>query len=286
MAAPRWPALLVLAASLADADPSRGQAPACRLDTLGSGDVRAVTDGRTFLLDDGREVRLAGIEVPLPAEVAAAAGPRAPSATVSPPSPAAPAADFGLEAKIALERLILDKSVVLKGASAADRHGRVPAQVLVGTAGLERSVQHDMLQRGLARVAARVGEAACAAPLFAAEREARGAQRGLWGDPRYAARRAEEPAAVLAERGRFALVEGRVLSVRESGGTVYLNFGRRWTEDFTVTIAKRNERTFAAAGLEPKRLERLRIRVRGFVEERGGPWIEASRPEQIEVLGR
>jgi hypothetical protein len=30
----------------------------------------------------------------------------------------------------------------------------------------------------------------------------------------------------------------------------------------------------------------LRIRVRGFVEERGGPWIEASRPEQIEVLGR
>ena len=90
--------------------------------------------------------------------------------------------------------------------------------------------------------------------------------------------RADEPAAVLAERGRFALVEGRVLSVRESGGTVYLNFGRRWTEDFTVTIAKRNERTFAAAGLEPKRLERLRIRVRGFVEERGGPWIEASAP--------
>jgi endonuclease YncB( thermonuclease family) len=286
MAAPRWPALLVLAASLADADPSRGQAPACRLDTLGSGDVRAVTDGRTFLLDDGREFRLAGIEVPLPAEVAAAAGPRAPSATVSPPSPAAPAADFGLEAKIALERLILDKSVVLKGTSAADRHGRVPAQVFLGSAGLERSVQQDMLQRGLARVAARVGEAACTAPLLAAEREARNAKRGLWGDPRYAARQADEPAAVLAERGQFAVVEGRVLSVRESGGTVYLNFGRRWTEDFTVTIAKRNERIFAMAGLEPKRLERLRIRVRGFVEVRGGPWIEATRPEQIEVIGR
>jgi endonuclease YncB( thermonuclease family) len=275
MAAQQLPAIAVIAASLAAAaTPAHAQAPGCRLDTLGSGQVREVTDGRTFRLDDGREVRLAGLEVPAPAETAAA-GPEPASAT-----------DFGLEAKIALERLILDKSVVLKGASAADRHGRVPAQVLVGTAGLERSVQHDMLQRGLARVAARVGEAACAAPLFAAEREARGAGRGLWGDPRYAARRAEEPAAVLAERGRFALVEGRVLSVRESGATVYLNFGRRWTEDFTVTIAKRNERTFAAAGLEPKRLERLRIRVRGFVEERGGPWIEASRPEQIEVLGR
>jgi endonuclease YncB( thermonuclease family) len=283
MAAPRWSALLVLAASLADADPGRGQAPACRLDPLASGHVRAVTDGRTFLLDDGREVRLAGIEVPFPAEVAAAAGPPAGSATAS---PAASVADVGLEAKIALERLILDKSVVLKGASAADRHGRVPAQVFLGSAGLERSVQQDMLQRGLARVAARVGEAACAAPLLAAEREARTAKRGLWGDPRYAARHADEPATVLAERGRFAVVEGRVLSVRESGGTVYLNFGRRWTEDFTVTIAKRNERIFAMAGLEPKRLERLRVRVRGFVEVRGGPWIEATRPEQIEVIGR
>jgi endonuclease YncB( thermonuclease family) len=283
MAAPRWSALLVLAASLADADPGRGQAPACRLDPLGSGHVRAVTDGRTFLLDDGREVRLAGIEVPFPAQVAAAAGPPAGSATAS---PAASVADVGLEAKIALERLILDKSVVLKGASAADRHGRVPAQVFLGSAGLERSVQQDMLQRGLARVAARVGEAACAAPLLAAEREARTAKRGLWGDPRYAARQADEPATVLAERGRFAVVEGRVLSVRESGGTVYLNFGRRWTEDFTVTIAKRNERIFAMAGLEPKRLERLRVRVRGFVEVRGGPWIEATRPEQIEVIGR
>jgi hypothetical protein len=32
-----------------------------------------------------------------------------------------------------------------------------------------------------------------------------------------------------------------VLSVRESGATIYVNFGRRWTEDFTVTILKRNE---------------------------------------------
>jgi hypothetical protein len=68
---------------------------------------------------------------------------------------------------------------------------------------------------------------------------------------------------VLAEQGRFALVEGRVLSVRESGATIYVNFGRRWTEDFTVTIL-----------------------VRGWIEERGGPWIEATRPEQIEFADR
>ena len=85
-------------------------------------------------------------------------------------------------------------------------------------------------------------------------------------------------------RGRFALVEGKVVSVRESGGTIYVNFGRRWSEDFTVTIAKRNERVFSAAGLAPKSLSGQRVRIRGWIEERGGPWVEAARPEQIEVL--
>ena len=87
-----------------------------------------------------------------------------------------------------------------------------------------------------------------------------------------------------AETGHFALVEGKVLSVRESGATIYVNFGRRWTRDFTVTILKRQQRTFTAAGLEPKRLEGRRIRVRGFLETRGGPILAADAPEQIEVL--
>ena len=85
---------------------------------------------------------------------------------------------------------------------------------------------------------------------------------------------------------RFALVEGRVLSVRESGGTIYVNFGRRWSEDFTVTVPKRSARTFTAAGFELKALAGRTVRVRGLVEERGGPWIEATEPGQIEILGR
>jgi len=112
----------------------------------------------------------------------------------------------------------------------------------------------------------------------------RGSKLGLWGDPRYGLRRAENPAEVLAERGRFTLVEGKVASVRESGGTIYVNFGRRWDQDFTVTIAKRNERLFTAAGLEPRKLSGRRVVVRGWIEERGGPWIEATAPEQIEIV--
>jgi hypothetical protein len=97
---------------------------------------------------------------------------------------------------------------------------------------------------------------------------------------------AQSRAELLAQRGRFTLVEGKVLSVRESGATIYMNFGRRWSDALTVTVWKRNERTFVAAGLPPKSLENRHIRVRGWVEERNGPRIEASRPEQIEIAER
>jgi hypothetical protein len=116
----------------------------------------------------------------------------------------------------------------------------------------------------------------------------RGAERQacLWAGSYYDLLDADNPAAVLVARGRFALVEGRVVSVRESGATIYVNFGQRWTEDFIVTILKRNARNFVAAGLDPKSLAGRRVRVRGWVEERGGPWIEAARPEQIEITDR
>jgi len=42
---------------------------------------------------------------------------------------------------------------------------------------------------------------------------------------------------------------------------------------------------FEAAGIALKSLENRRIRVRGWVEARGGPRIEALRVGQIELLG-
>jgi hypothetical protein len=129
-----------------------------------------------------------------------------------------------------------------------------------------------------------VGDKACADALLSAERAARGARRGLWADPNFAPLSAENLTRLQAERGRFALVEGKVLSVRESGSTIYVNFGRRWTRDFTVIILRRLQRAFTAAGIEPKKLEGRRIRVRGWLEQRGGPIIAAEAPEQIEFV--
>ena len=62
----------------------------------------------------------------------------------------------------------------------------------------------------------------------------------------------------------------------------------------SVTIRKRNEGSFTAANLDLKRFAGRRLRVRGWIEARGGvgssplhaPWIEAVYPEQIETADR
>jgi nuclease-like protein len=236
--------------------PAQAQTPKqsdCRLTPIGTAAVRAVADDATVTLDDGRSMRLAGLEL-WP----------------------------NRQATERLGVLLTGKTVELKRLGTdTDRYGRVVAHVFVAAA--EPWVQADLLALGLARVA-RVGDFSCANKLFAHERTARAAKLGVWADPYYVMGQAEDPAEVLKGRGRFAIVEGKVLSVRESGGTIYVNFGRRWSEDFTVTIAKRNERAFSGSGLELKKLAGRRVRIRGWIEERGGPWVDAAAPEQIEVL--
>src|SRR5262245_7754443 len=140
--------------------------------------------------------------------------------------------------------------------------------------------------RGVRTVSDHVGDRRSAEQLLALERGARRAKLGLWSEPYYVIVAAESGAQLAAERGRFTVAEGNVLSVRESAGTIYMNFGRRWSQALTVTISKRDERVFAAAGVEPKKLENRRVRVCGWVEERNGPRIEVTRPEQIEIAER
>ncbi|HXZ47238.1 MAG TPA: thermonuclease family protein [Pseudolabrys sp.] len=218
---------------------------------MGAGTVATVRDGRTILLADGREVRLAGIEV-------------------------------GDEARATLQSLVGDRSLRLEQLGPErDRYGRFVA--LVYTDDRRPPVQQTMLEQGHARVSARVGDRACADALLRAERAARAARQGLWSDPNFAPLRSQDIIRIAAARGKFTLIEGKVLSVRESGATIYLNFGRRWTQGFTVTIPKRVRREFVAAGIDPKQLEGRPVRIRGWVEQRSGPVLEVMVPEQIEL---
>ena len=231
-------------------------AAACSFEQQGEGRVAAVIDARSFRLADGREVRLTGIE---------------------------PVTADNTRSTSALTTMLAGREVTLRGQDdTPDRYGRQPAFAFLADA--EISVQAMLLAQGEALVSADVADKDCAKTLLAAEAEARDAKRGIWAGPAVI-KNAESPGDILAGNGRFMLVEGRVLSVRQAGATTDLNFGRNWTRDFAVTISRRVLPSFEAAGIAPKSLENRRIRVRGIIETRTGPRIELLRVGQIELLG-
>jgi hypothetical protein len=235
----------------------RATAAGCDFEPLGQGFVAAVIDARSFRLQDGREVRLAGIE-PVTAENRTGQ----------------------MEA---LAAILTGREVILRGEDdAPDRYGRQTAFVFLAPSGT--LVQEALLERGAAVSSATVADKACASRLMAAEAAGRQANQGVWTGSS-AIKNSESPGDILTRIGRFTIIEGRVLTVRQAGATTYLNFGRNWTRDFAVTISKRVLPVFEAAGIAPKSLENRRIRVRGFVEARGGPRIELLRVGQIELLG-
>jgi endonuclease YncB( thermonuclease family) len=228
-------------------------AAACNFEPQGEGRVSTIIDARTFRMDDGREVRLAGIET------------------------------MTTDGGAALSALVAGRTVALHAETdVPDRYGRQPAFVFAEQAAAP--VQLQLLAQGDALVSATITDKACAAKLAAAEAAARQAKRGIWADPAVI-QNAESPGDILARIGQFTVVEGKVLSVRQAGSVTYINFGRRWTRDFAVTISRRMVSAFEAAGIDLKSLENKRIRVRGWIEARGGPRLEALRVGQIELAG-
>lgn len=232
-------------------------AAGCSFELQGEGRIAAIIDARTLRLEDGREIRLAGIE------------PAGDDRAVPPDSSTLSA--------------LVGRDITLRGEDdTPDRYGRQPAFVFLPSS--ETPVQALLLAQGEALVSGTVSHRECAAVLTSAEAAGREARRGTWAGSAVI-KNAESSGDILAGIGRFTVVEGKVLSVRQAGATTYLNFGRNWTRGFAVTISRRILPVFEAGGIVLKSLENRRIRVRGWVEAHGGPRIEALHVGQIEVIG-
>lgn len=244
-------------------------AAACDVSEVETGTVAGVLDGETLRLTDGRTVRLIGAKAPSPP-----LGWRGDH-----PWPLVDAA------KDALARLAAGKEVELGfGGRRTDRHGYALAQVFVVAGESRLWLQEQLVAEGLARVYSFPDNRACVPELLAREREARAKRRGVWGASAYRIASALD----LKRLGRlihsYQLVEGKVASVGEGGGRLYLNFAPDWRSDFTISVERKDVGAFTAAGIDLKRLAGKRVRVRGFLTWRNGPMIEASHSEQIELL--
>jgi endonuclease YncB( thermonuclease family) len=261
----RWlqaAAVLLLPATATDA-------AACDLKPKPSEVAVRVIDGETVALDNGDIVRLAGVLAPRPL----------PGADPGADWPAASAARAALESMVTGQKLFLASP-----SRKPDRYGRLVAHAFIGEAERRRWVEAELARMGYVRVSPPGASRECVAGLLAAEREARKARRGLWAEAAYQIKDAGKPQALLDSELRFELVEGLVHRVSASRSGVFIEFGKRWREDFTVLIRGRDRQAMAKAGIDLALLAGRRIRVRGFIERRNGPFLRVTVPEQIELL--
>ena len=187
------------------------------------------------------------------------------------------------ESKRALEAMVLGRTVRFgHGGRRRDRHGRLLAHLHVED-GAGLWVQGELLRQGMARVYTFPDNRRLAAEMLALEGAARAAQLGIWAHPFYAIRAPQEAGRLV---DTFQIVEGKVLDAARVKGRVYLNFGLDWRTDFTVALSPKARRLFEDSGLDPGVLSGRRVRARGWIKRFNGPLIDASHPEQIEVLPR
>ena len=245
-----------------------------KLADLSAGEIGAVgriIDGDSLMLESGLAVKLAAIEAP---QAALRSQNRA-------------AWPFASEAKAGLSAIIGGRDVQLfDGGETRDRYKRATAQLypLTPDGKPDFWVQEELVRLGLARVYTRAGQSVDSARLYAAERAAREAGRGIWSHEFYAVRN-PDPNTLAQFVDSSQIVEGIILSAADVRGRIYLNFGVDYKTDFTITIAKKNVKSFAQAGVDLLALEGARVRVRGWIELINGPSIWANHPTQIEILG-
>lgn len=215
-----------------------GSCPAERTDER----VRVVHvyDGDTVRLADGRRLRLIGINAPETGRDGQAEQP------------------FAGAARHALQALLDDNNRTLllqHGAEDEDRYGRLLAHAW--TDGGDNVGAH-LLTLGLATALVVPPNTRLLACFERLEVDARRHQRGLWAHPRYQSR---DSTALTAEDRGFTIVYGRVRSVEQHGGTLWL----RLDGPLSLRVSRKDQVNFPAGMLE--RLPGRTVETRGWIRQ-------------------
>lgn len=196
--------------------------------------VAQVLDGDTIRLQDGRKVRLMGVNTPERAHENRPAQPLAQEAT-----------EF-------LSALLAGQSVQLKfGPQRHDRHGRLLAHVFNYRG---ENVAEQLLRSGLGFAIVVPPNSELANCYFAAESKARQYKKGVWSRSEFASRPAEQIHAT-----GFQIVEGRITGIGLGRKVVWLDMGKQ----FALRIRREDLLNFSSP--RPNDLMGKRVRVRGWV---------------------
>ena len=252
-------AALALALALA-----AGRAAACGA-AAGMVQAASVDFRGEIALADGRTLRLAGLDFPVPSR--------------GDPMLAAAARDLlakrfvGREAALALVSAVPDRWGRALGDLGAPVSDATPASAADG-----------LIAAGLARVRPEYETRGCEAGRLALESAARAKGLGVWRDPDYAVLAAADAASLARRDGRFVIVEGVVRRVGLGRARLYLDLGGRGA--LSVVASRKTQAAFEAAGAALTALAGEKIRVRGALDGRFGPQLEITDPLMLERLGR
>lgn len=248
-----------------------GQAYAsCNLKQGGTDTIVEVVDGDTVILSSGKQVRMVGTQ--------------APKLALSRKNFIDwPLADL---AKQQLEIIALGKQVELQyGGLKIDRHHRILAHLFIKDDNDQKIwLQQYMLAQGLARTYSFKDNRSCIDQLLAAENQARADDKNIWSHEYYNIINASDLKMLNKKFGTYQIIQGKLLKFEYKYGQLYFNFGDNYRTDFTINVTKRNRMAFAQSNIDFNSLIGTNIRVRGWLEQRGGPMIEATHPEQLEFL--
>jgi micrococcal nuclease len=263
--------LALLAGASIVFDPSLAAEPFCADPPEARARVVSITDRLEIALGDGRQARLVGLDLPDPGRG----------------DPASAAA-----AQLFLTKWLVGREVGIHALSAKpDRWNRIVVELYAptpyggspaGAARGETSVSMVLVAAGLARFWPEPEALACATSRLAAEAEARNKRLGLWLDPYYAVVDTADLDKLRERDGQFTLVEGTPSRVGEGRSRYFIDFGPH--RGFTIVIPKRRTKAFERAGMTISALAGARIRVRGALDDRFGPRMTISEPEDIERL--
>ncbi len=234
------------------------------LKETGSAIVADVIDPMTVRLDDGRTIHLTGLDYP--------------DLDHHEPGP------LSVTAQHILEDFLKGKKVIIYQTPSA-KEGRINrmnhkiAHIVrkndkVWTQGL-------IIKLGLARVRTTPYNAQMAQQMLHLEDLARGKKSGLWEMEKYKVLAPDQAQNYIDS---YQIIEGKVISASMKKNRLYLNFGRNWKDDFTVSVSSSDLRRFARKGLEPNRWSGKKIRVRGWLESYNGAYMEVDHPARFEAL--
>jgi len=142
-------------------------------------------------------------------------------------------------------------------------------------------IEGTMLANGIARLKGDTETIPDFRLMLGQEKNAQNQKKGLWAYPRYQVINANNFEDISEG---YHIAEGKIESVSLVKNNIYLNFGKNWKTDFSAGLPSSLRKDFAKKGLNPMNWAHKIVRLRGYVRDYNGPFVDIDSTYQIEIL--